>query len=134
MIRGTTALFKFKLPYEKESIMSVNIKFWQPNNLSNSSPIITIKLRGTSLDDCFATDKPKELCVSLRSDETLKFSDKYKGKVQLWGQLLGQGDEGATFGSRPQIFTVYPMPDDIMDPTMPGINEDGWVVLDGETI
>ena len=128
MIRGTTAQFKFKLPYTKEEIQSATIRFWQPNNTNNLPIILT--LDSTKLNDCFISDNSKELCVSLTSEETIRFSDRYKAKTQLRGQHVN----GTTFGSRPQIITVYPMPDDMIDPTLPSANDEGWIVLDGETV
>ena len=125
MIRGTVAQFKFKLPYAKNDLEWVRIKFWQEGNPSRFLPITRI------LDDC---DEPqeKELCVSLGEYDTLKFSDKYKAKVQL----RAKPKNGEVFGSRQHLVTVYPMRDDIVeeDPTMPPENEEGWVVLDGESI
>lgn len=129
MIRGTTAQFKFKLPYAKRELLSATIKFWQPNNTNNLLPIIRT-LDADKLNDCFVSDDSKELCISLTSEETSRFSDKYKAKVQLIAQHI----DGTNFGSRPQVVTVYPMPDDIIGPTMPGANEEGWIVLDGETV
>lgn len=125
MIRGTTAQFKFILPYAKSECTSIRIKFWQPNNLSKLLPITRTE------SDCSTTDNDKELCVSLTAEETARFSDKYKAKVQLRGQT-----NGTVFGSRPQLITVYPMLDDIIveDPTIPPENAEGWVVLDGATV
>ena len=129
MIRGTTAQFKFKLPYDKDSLEWVTIKFWQPGNIDERLPITKTK------SNCSTTDDQKEICVSLSAIETAMFSDKYKGKVQL----RAQPSFGAPFGSRQQSFTVYPMLDDILDddPTVePDIppTEDEWIILDGETI
>ena len=127
MIRGTTAQFKFKLPYPKEELLWTTIKFWQPNNLSSLLPITK------KLEHCEASDNPMELCVSLTAEETMRFSEKYKAKLQLRAQ---HGASGTVFGNRPQLITVYPMNDEILneDPTLPAKNEDGWVVLDGKPI
>lgn len=129
MIRGTTAQFKFKLPHTKSEIQSATIRFWQSNNPNKYLPIIKT-LDSEKLNDCFISDDSKELCISLTSEETARFSDKYKAKTQLRGVLV----DGGTFGSRPQIITVYPMPDDIINPTMPPVDDEGWIVLDGETV
>jgi hypothetical protein len=131
MIRGTTAQFKFKLPYTYGELEWVRIKFWQPGNPSTELPITKTK------NMCgFVTDKENEVCVSLSATETAKFSDKYKAKVQLRAQpIVGLG---APFGSKEQLITVYPMHDDIIaeDPTVePSIpTEEDWIVLDGEII
>lgn len=127
MIRGTTAQFKFKLPYPKDEIEWVTIKFWQPNNTNKNLPITK------KLGHCETTDDATELCVSLTAEETMRFSEKYKAKVQLRAQ---HGVSGTIFGSRTQLITVYPMRDDIIDedPTMPSENEEGFIVFDGEVI
>lgn len=43
---------------------------------------------------------------------------------------------GTVFGSRPELITVYPILDDIVeeDPIMPIENENGWVILDGGVV
>ena len=128
MIRGTTAQFKFKLPYTKDELDWITIKFWQPGNIA-LTPIKKTK------PNCSTTDNPNEICVSLSATETAMFSEKYKGKVQLRAQPAF----GSPFGSRQKLFTVYPMLDDIInddDTTEPDIpqTEDGWIILDGETV
>jgi hypothetical protein len=125
MIRGTTAQFKFILPYPKSECSSIRIQFWQPNNPSEWLPITRTE------QDCSTTEDDKELCVSLTAEETARFSDKYKAKVQLRARTTD-----SAFGSRPQLITVYPMPDDVIegDPTMPPADKDGWIILDGESV
>ena len=127
MIRGTTAIFKFKLPYAKSELEWATIKFWQPYNPNPFLPITK------KLEHCTSPDDSKELCVSLIAEETARFLDKYKAKVQLRAKHT---ESGTVFGSKPILITVLPMHDDIIedDPTMPGENEDGVVVLDGEAI
>lgn len=124
MIRGTSAKFKFKLPCKKGELKWTTIKFWQPNNPSRLLPI------KKTLNHCGGDDELPELCVSLLAEETTRFSDKYKAKVQLRAEY-----NGVVFGSKDILITVYPMPDDIIenDPTMPA-EEEGWVVLDGQVI
>ena len=127
MIRGTTAGFKFKLPYPKAELTWVTIKFWQSQNTNSYLPITK------KLEHCEGTDNPNELCVSLTAEETLRFSDQYKAKVQLRAQ---HADSGTVFGSRTKIFTVYPMNDEMIeeDPSLPPADENGWIVLDGGNI
>ena len=127
MIRGTNAQFKFKLPYEKSELAWATIKFWQPGNMSSYLPITK------KLEHCETTDNPTELCVSLTAEETKRFSEKYKAKVQMRAQ---HAINGTVFGNRPKLVTVYPMNDEILeeDPMMPAENEDGWIILDGEAI
>lgn len=128
MIRGTTAQFKFKLPYSYDALEWITIKFWQPNNLDKSLPITKDKTM------CSSTNNINEICVSLSATETAKFLDKYKAKVQLRAQPAF----GSPFGSKEQLITVYPMLDDIInedeiiEPPTP--TEDGWIILDGETV
>jgi hypothetical protein len=127
MIRGTTAQFKFKLPYSYNEIESIVIRFWQNGNPSTSLPIIKSKI------NCSEVIK-KEIVVSLRPSETAMFSDKYKAQMQL--RLTPYF--GAPIGSKEMLVTVYPMPDDIIiddpsdDPIIPVEGE--WIILDGDTI
>ena len=127
MIRGTTAQFKFKLPYTKDELEWVTIKFWQPGNQSSLLPITK------RLEHCDSQDGSKELNVSLTSEETSRFLDKYKARVQLRARLI---ENGTVFGSRTTIVPVYPMRDDIIEenPELPVPDAEGWVVLDGGII
>ena len=129
MIRGTTAQFKFKLPYSYSNLEWITIKFWQPGNV-NLKPITKNKTH------CSPTDNTNEICVSLAATDTAKFSDKYKVKMQLRAQpALGLGEP---FGSKEQLITVYPMLDDIInddntvEPSVP--TDTDWIILDGDTI
>lgn len=126
MIRGTTAQFKFKLPYPKEDIDWITIKFWQKGSMASVTKTKT---------HCSTTDNPNEICVSLSPEQTAMFSEKYKGIVQFMAQPIF----GSPFGSRQQLFTVYPMQDDLIskDPTPePDVppTEDGWIILDSGTV
>lgn len=125
MIRGTTAQFKFKLPYPKEKLEWATIRFWQPGNMHQNLPITK------TLDECDAPADSTELCVSLTVDETMRFSEKRKAKVQLRAQLKKEYN-GTVFGSRTKLFTVYPTYDESSD--LPIENEDGFIILDGETV
>lgn len=127
MIRGTTAAFKFKLPYPKDELTWATIKFWQPNNPNQLLPITKAMIH------CDSTDDPQELRVSLTAEETKRFSDKYKAKVQFRSQ---HAVSGTVFGCKPQTITVYPMGDDIIeeDPALPPANEEALIVLDGDVI
>ena len=127
MIRGTTAQFKFKLPYSYDELENITIRFWQPGNYNQSLPILKYK---TNCSETVA----KEICVSLRPSETALFSDKYKAKMQL----RAQPHFGSQFGSKEILVTVYPMPDDIIidDPTIGPDTpvDDEWIILDGQEI
>lgn len=127
MIRGTVAQFKFKLPYSKDELEWITIKFWQPGNPSNQLPLTKIK------SNC-SESNVNEICVSLSAKETAIFSDRYKAKTQLRAQPYA----GVPFGSKEQLITVYPMLDDIIDDDdvndSPAPTENGWIILDGGTI
>jgi hypothetical protein len=127
MIRGTNAQFKFKLPYTKDELSWATIKFWQPGN---DTPFLPITKK---LEHCDAPDDSTELCVSLTSEETTRFSEKYKARVQLRAQHAASG---TIFGCRPELISVYPMHDGIIEenPELPAENEEGWVILDGKTV
>jgi hypothetical protein len=129
MIRGTTAQWKFVLPYEYTEIQEIMIMFWQPNNPELTSPIIKRK------SDCtYNESAPNELYVSLRPSETALFSDRYKAKMQA----SVTPNVGLPFGIKERLITVYSMPDNIIpdgpdhDPTIE--TEDGWARLDGGKI
>ena len=125
MIRGVPAQFKFKLPYSKDELEWIRIKFWQEGNPSTLLPITR------TIEDCNES-APKELCVVLDEYDTLRFSDKYKARVQL----RAMSNSGSIFGSQQYLITVDPMLDDIVeeDPTLPPEEEEGGVILDGSTI
>ena len=129
MIRGTTTQFKFKLPYAKEELSWITIQFWQPGNTNQYLPITK------KLEHCNTLDDPTKLYVSLTADETRRFSEKRKAKVQLRAQHM---ISGTVFGNRPKLITVYPMNDDILDeditPIIPPAIVDDWIILDGEAI
>lgn len=103
MIRGTTAQFKFKLPYSKDELDWIKIKFWQPQN-PTLTPITKI------YSHCEQVPGSKEICVSLTETESAAFSDKFKGKVQF----RAKPKVGLVFGCPPQLFTVYPMLDELI--------------------
>jgi hypothetical protein len=81
------------------------------------------------LDDCI--DAENIFCVSLTAEETARFLDKYKAKVQL----RGQHQNGTVFGGKPVPFTVYPMADEILkDDLLPDTGDIDIVILDGDVI
>jgi hypothetical protein len=129
MIRGTTAGFKFKLPYEYEQVGSVKIIFRQDHNNgpSASRPLPITKTKA----HCYKVDV-KELGVKLTPEETLRFSDERKAYVQLFAI----GPEGEKFGSHEEMFTVYPGSDEDVsnDNILPTPGNDGLIILDGGRI
>jgi hypothetical protein len=129
MIRGTTAGFKFKLPYTKQDLLWVTIKFWQPGNKGTSlAPLPITKKK----EQCLETQDAYEICVSLTPEETLRFSDQSKAVVQLRAQTY----DGVTFASKETLVSVYPIHDDIItdDPTFPEADNTGVIILDGQSI
>ena len=127
MIRGTTAQFKFKLPYAYDDLSSLTIKFWQPGNQNDALPILKYKQHCAALSE-------NEIYVSLRPSETAAFSDRHRAKVQL----IAKPNSGAPFGSKEHLITVYPMPDDIITDDVPVgpdyPTDQEWIILDGNTI
>lgn len=129
MIRGTTAQFRFKLPYAKQDLLWATMKFWQPGN--DGTPLAPLPIT-KRLEHCSAPEDSYELCVNLTAEETLRFSDKLKARVQLRAQTL----DGTTFASRETLVSVYPINDDITtdDPTLPDPDSMGLIILDGKSI
>lgn len=127
MIRGTTAQFRFKLPYPKNEFQWINVAFWQDNNPNELLPIIKTK------DQCAYLNSEAGMCVSLTSEETLRFSDKYKAKFQVRALHTASG---TVFGSRQALIPVYPMNGNTgdQDPTLPDTSMDVLIVLDGKGI
>jgi hypothetical protein len=133
MIRGTTAQFKFKLPYSYSELEWITITFWQPGN-PNLSPIIKRKT------ECSPVAGTTEICTSLTCEDTAKFSDRLKAKVQLRAQPIEILHE-APFGCKEQFITVYPMLDDLIkddndvpvEPPVPPISNEP-VKFDGGAI
>jgi hypothetical protein len=142
MIRGTTAQFKFKLPYSKDDIVLAEAKFWQSGNTNGlnrgySLPITKSYTRTVSDEGDIVTQYPWNwiddytLVVRLGQQETLTFSDKYKARVQLRIRT----DEGLVFASTQQIINVYPMSwSEPLGADLPSTPEDQWVILDGDAI
>lgn len=128
MVRGTTAYFKFIMPYNYSQLSSAKVVFWQNHNNgpSISRPLPIIK----TLPQCAPTLKANELSVFLTPEETLRFSDERKAYVQLTAASVG----GIRFASGQEMITVYPSVDDSVDdvggviPT-PGIED--LVIFDG---
>ena len=133
MIRGTTAQFKFDLPYAVDTLMTARIEFWQDGNggPSLSRPLPIIK----TLEQCDEFTALYELYVTLSPEETLRFSDRRKAYAQLHAKTV----DGIKFGSKRRLVTVYPANDDsILDDDIipaPGPDDDDdFIILDGHTI
>ena len=130
MIRGTTAQFKFKLPYKFSDIKVVKVVFWQPSNsgISKDRPLPIVKV----LEQCSQGESLNELTISLSQEETLRFSDKKKAYVQL----RAESNDGYIFASKQEPLTVYPIYDDTIlgDIITPTPDDQGCIILDGEDI
>ena len=132
MIRGTTAQFKFDLPYRVADVTTVKISFWQENysGPDKTRPLPIVKV----LEQCSQTTRPDELLVFLNKEETLRFITDRKAYVQLHGKTK----DGTAFGSKKKTITVYPVYDDSIldddvDPT-PTPGDNGLIVFDGSTV
>jgi hypothetical protein len=125
MVRGTTAYFKFILPYDYDELASAQITFWQPYNVGPSKdkrlPIVKL------LNQCAPSNVSNELLVSLNPEETFRFSEERKAYAQITGTTI----EGNRFGRKPKEITVYPIGSNSVDDVLPTPNDDGWVILDG---
>ena len=132
MIRGTTAQFKFTMPYNFSDVAIANITFWQNEYYGpdKTRPLPIIKI----LEQCSQGSSSKELVVTLNKEETLRFTDERRAYVQMLAETI----DGMAFGSNTTMITVYPVHNDnILDddilPT-PGPGDNGIVILDGSTI
>ena len=143
MIRGTTARFKFKLPYDKNNVSAAEVSFWQhgnSNGLDNDFPLPIIKgyIKQTAEDGTIITSGPWNwlddytLSVKLDQQETRTFSDRYKARVQLRASTI----DGVVFGSNEEPIVVYPAFRDVPigDAALPGPADNGYIILDGEDI
>ena len=132
MIRGTTAQFKFTLPYNFSDLDIVKITFWQENysGPDSSRPLPIVKV----LEQCSTSNRPNELLVFLNKEETLRFIDDRKAYTQLQAVTI----DGTAFGSKKTPITVYPVYDDsILDDDIqpsPSPDDDGFIILDGATV
>lgn len=137
MIRGTTASFKFELPHKLKYIRSAKVAFWQEGYEgvpSASSPLI-IPYKPIPIGDPMG--EKKELIVVLTPDQTMQFTDKAKLRVQMRAINDAYDDvKPASFGSRTELFNVYPIIGGINDDMFP---EDlptsgGYIILSGDVV
>ena len=130
MIRGTNAEFRFKLPYDFSELSVIQITFWQDNNdgPSNTRPLPIVKVK----EQCSQGDQPNICRVILHQEETLRFTDQRKAKIQLRGVTAA----GVPFASPQRLITVYPVYDDsVLDGTVvPTPSYEGIIILDGKKI
>lgn len=104
MIRGTTAQFKFKVPYPKDELEWIHIHFWQEHNPDPLAQITKFK------EDCYTIGTDLDLAVALTPEETMLFSDKYKVKVHF---RVKHADTGDILEIDQRTITVYPIADQL---------------------
>lgn len=132
MIRGTTAQFKFKLPYNENEIDTIQITFWQVGNdgMGASRPLPIIKVK----QQCSFPGGRNECLISLNKEETLRFKDDRKAYVQLQARTI----DGTAFACKQETITVYPVYDESYEETnpvpTPSPDMGGAIILDGSTI
>jgi hypothetical protein len=85
----------------------------------------------TALTFIHEMNDSKELYVTLTAEETRRFSDRHKAKMQLRGKLKSNG---VVFGCKPRLLTVYPINDDLVDDTYDSALDNGWVTIGGGSI
>ena len=134
------------------SINDINYKFIAPQNISAgnllkydiNNQILTVGESSIMLEvidniDNIVklifvneTSNSKELYVTLTADETKRFSDKHKAKMQFRARLIS---DGRIIGCRPKLITVYPINDDLLeDDYIPSESQGDWIILDGASI
>ena len=130
MIRGGNVEFRWNLPYNFDELDKVQICFWQDNYNGPSSdrPLPILKV----LSQCKEGSIPTELSVILGQEETLRFTDKRKARVQLRAMTK----TGIPIISQTRLFVVYPSyDDDVLDEEVwPTPDYNGWVRFDGENV
>lgn len=130
MVRGTNQEFRFKLSCNFGELATVKVSFWQDNYNGPASyrplPIIKVKAQ------CSPCDEPNQCSVMLNQEETLRFSDKRKAKVQLRGVTY----DGRPIATLEHLIKVYPVYDDsILDgEIIPTPTYEDLIILDGQNI
>ena len=136
MVRGATAQFTFELPKELEidDISYIEIAAWQKGYKGTQTGPLPIIRRYTNSNwsSSIIADE-HTLVVKFTSSDTSRFTDKLKGYIQC--KVVVTGD--AVYPTYEQRFTVYPMYDDLIGGDIDvdnNVNDDGWIILDGEKI
>ena len=129
MVRGTNQEFRFNLSCNYDELATAKVLFWQENYNGPASwrplPIVKIKQQCPKAGD-------NVLSVTLNQEETLRFSDKRKAKVQLRGVTK----DGHPIATREHLIKVYPVYDDsILDgEVVPTPTYEDLIILDGQNI
>jgi hypothetical protein len=130
MTRGTNQEFRFKLSCDFDELATIRVKFWQDNYNGPETwrplPIIKVKAQ------CAPCDEVNQCSVVLNQEETLRFSDKRKAKIQLRGVTY----DGRPIATMEHLIKVYPVSDDsILDgDIIPTPTYDDLIILDGQNI
>lgn len=130
MVRGTNQEFRFKLSCNFADLAQVRVTFWQENynGPANWRPLPIIKVKA----QCAPCDEDNQCSVTLNQEETLRFSDKRKAKVQLRGVTY----DGRPIATLEHLIKVYPVYDDsILDgEIVPTPTYEDLIILDGQNI
>lgn len=129
MIRGTTAPFKFKLPFKGSEIDILEVTFWQPgNNGTIEEPLPIVKPKTS----CVIDNEGYEQGVILDQRETLRFSDKHKAFWQIRAKAI-DAIGGTVVGTKEIPIDVYPMFRDnaLESNILPTPDYNDMIILDG---
>jgi hypothetical protein len=140
MIRGAEQAFKFTTSFDFEDICNIVAVFSQPHNEGTATapmPITkyySINDAGSIRNDGFSPvdGDSKSFISMLSAEETMRFSDKYKGCVQatVYCDKVNRTDK-----SKIEYFTVYPtMTDEVFSNIPSGSGEITHVLDAGEII
>ena len=131
MIRGTNQEFRFNLSCNFADLKTVKVTFWQENYYGPETwrPLPIIKIKPQCLP---VEDEAKQCSVVLNQEETLRFTDKRKAKVQLRGIT----EDGRPIATLEHLIKVYPVKDDsILDgDIVPTPTYEDLIILDGQNI
>lgn len=107
MIRGTNAQFRFEIPYDFDDVEYIDILFWQDGNSgpSKNRPLPIVKIKS----DCTWLESDKVIMVKLNPEETARFMDDRKARVQLSATTYS----GIRFANKQHLITVEPLHDDL---------------------
>jgi hypothetical protein len=141
MIRGTTAPFKFEVPYDTSAISAMVVKWSQKHYDGVGTAKLPLEkwyLPSKSRNDGFAfsDENPKEIQTILTEEETLRFTDKEKAYMQIRVQFDFGEDKGQVVrASLPQKITVYPaLYEDQIGSSTPSEIIDDFYIYDAGTI
>lgn len=140
MIRGAEQAFKFTTSFDFKDICNIVAVFSQPHNSGTTlAPMPITKYynrdpEGSNRNDGFSAVEgdPKSFISMLSAEETMRFSEKYKGCVQVavYCDAVNRTDK-----SKIEYFPVYPTINDDIFSDIPSGSGDIVRVFDaGEII